>query len=169
MWPDRDHPNDGSLPELKGVAEWNGHELVVREDLNRKFPLRIAPPEKAVPYLQAVVEPLVHTLEHAAGLQPHLLVGYGANFEFWWSEVRHALTLIDGYDDRFRRFEDAQLALAESQEWGSLPEVERSVSDSLRRELRRQVVAAATKFFKRCDKEKLIASGTAHAAIASLG
>lgn len=41
-------------------------------------------------------------------MKPPDLAGYAANADFWVTEVRHRLALIDGYRERFRRFADAQ-------------------------------------------------------------
>ena len=41
-------------------------------------------------------------------LRPHQLAGQAANLDFWLAQVRHALSVIDGYGVRFIRLHAAQ-------------------------------------------------------------
>ncbi len=41
-------------------------------------------------------------------LNTHQLAGHVANLDFWVSEARHALEVIDGYEPRFRRMKAGQ-------------------------------------------------------------
>jgi hypothetical protein len=115
-----------------------------------------------------VCDALAKTLAHAAGLKADLLVGYAANFDFWWEEVRHAMRLIDGYNERFHAFENAQLAYAEAHEYQQLPQIERSVPGADRREARRSLIDGWTKFARRCAKEHFIKDGQLKAVLSAV-
>ncbi len=41
-------------------------------------------------------------------LNTHQLAGHVANLDFWVSQARHALEVIDGYEPRFRQLKAAQ-------------------------------------------------------------
>jgi TRAP-type C4-dicarboxylate transport system substrate-binding protein len=104
-------------------------------------------------------------LERAAGGSADRLAGYAANVNFWIDEAEHCLRVIDGYEDRFIRFQEAQQGIVASRGpmkwdergWRS-PSSEThptSTPDDLKR-ARRRVVGAMAKFLDRCVKEQMI-------------
>src|SRR5438046_30269 len=55
-------------------------------------------------------------------LNRHQLAGHVANLEFWLDQVRHALAVIDGYQERFRQLKAGQAEyVAQHQTTVSLP------------------------------------------------
>ena len=116
-------------------------------------------------YIERLCDALADVLERAAGGTKDRLAGYVANFDFWVDEAAHCLQLIKDYDERFRRFQEAQERVAAGgwPNWdersGFVPppqEVKRSSSWNDRKEARRKVVSAMAKFLNRCTKDGLI-------------
>ena len=111
-----------------------------------------------MPYVEDVVEPLIKTLEHTAGLPAHQLAGHAANLGFWVAEVVHAIEVIDGYPDRFDRLRKGQRDYAGAR-WDPNvpgPPLRPGTPDHQLRELRRRVGAAAVRVLRRCHKEGLV-------------
>lgn len=52
-------------------------------------------------YSTDIAKTLTETLARFATLNPHQLAGHVANLEFWLSEARHCIGVIDGYGKRF--------------------------------------------------------------------
>jgi hypothetical protein len=69
-------------------------------------------------------------------------------------EADHRLRLIKEYDERFKRFREAQERVNTVQ-WLNY-DLERTSSWNQRKEARRKVVGAMAKFITRCTKEGLI-------------
>lgn len=106
-------------------------------------------------------------------LNTHQLAGHVANLDFWVSEARHVLEVIDGYEPRFRRMKAGQEQhvvkhgtfthlLGDIDPWFGEPEI-RSVPDPPRRvghatlrQARRSVTEATYRFLVRCCNEGLI-------------
>lgn len=61
-------------------------------------------------YTLDVCDLLTQQLTRFRALNTHQRAGHVANIDFWAQEVRHCLSLIDGYEVRFRRMKAAQLA-----------------------------------------------------------
>jgi len=61
-------------------------------------------------YSTVVADTLAETLARFATLNPHQLSGHVANLEFWLSEVKHCVDVIDGYGRRFEAMKAAQEA-----------------------------------------------------------
>jgi hypothetical protein len=116
-------------------------------------------------YVDRLCGALTDVLNRAATGSADRLAGYAANVEFWIDEAEHCLRVIDGYDDRFRRFHKAQQEVVASRGpmkwdergWRSPPPETHPTStpDDLKR-ARRQIVGAMAKFLDRCVKERLI-------------
>lgn len=105
-------------------------------------------------------------LARFATLNKHQLAGHVANLDFWVSEARHVLEVIDGYEPRFRRMkagQDQHVA-----EHGTLayfpgdpeircaPDPPRRVAHGSLREARRSVTEATYRFLVRCCNDGLI-------------
>jgi hypothetical protein len=63
-------------------------------------------------YIDRVCDALADVLTRAAAGTTDRMAGYVANFDFWVGEAEHCLLLIKEYDDRFRRFHEAQQRVA---------------------------------------------------------
>lgn len=61
-------------------------------------------------YSTVIADTLAETLARFATLNPHQRSGHAANLEFWLSEVRHGVEVIDGYGRRFEAMKAAQEA-----------------------------------------------------------
>lgn len=59
-------------------------------------------------YTTDIANLVAKQLSKLATLNRHQLAGQLANLEFWTSEVRHALAIIDGYEKRFQQMRRAQ-------------------------------------------------------------
>jgi hypothetical protein len=59
-------------------------------------------------YLEQVAKVLADQLERFVTLNRHQLAGQAANLDFWLGETRHALDVVGGYHERFRRLKEAQ-------------------------------------------------------------
>jgi len=115
-------------------------------------------------YIEDVCQPLIDTLKHTAGLHAYQLAGHASNLEFWMLEVRHALQLIDGYEQRFVKMTEAQQKFLANDPTAKIrsqnDEYERTLrmgvktADSER--LRRQIVVIAERLLDRCLTEGLI-------------
>ena len=118
-------------------------------------------------YIDRVCDALTDVLDRAASGSADRLAGYAANIDFWIDEAEHCLRLIDGYDERFLRFHEAQQAIVASRKpmkwdergWRS-PPPDTSPTSSLEDLLnaRDRVVKSMTKFLNRCVKERFIGS-----------
>jgi hypothetical protein len=110
-------------------------------------------------------------------LNPHQLAGQLENLDFWLAEVRHALTVLDGYGVRFVRLHAAQERFVAAHEITASvidpsgvterrpPQVHR-IPDRELRQARRALVDAATKLLERCRTEGLIPDSVVTAAVA---
>lgn len=107
-------------------------------------------------------------LSRFATLNPHQLAGQAANLDFWLSQVRHALDVLDGYGVRFVRMEAAQEHHVDTHpSSGAVPP--RRVPDRELRKARRELTEHAYRFLARCLKEGLIPEPQLQAACTSLG
>jgi hypothetical protein len=105
-------------------------------------------------------------LERFVTLNRHQLAGHMGNLDFWIAQTRHALEVIDGYQERFRRLKSAQTAyVAEHQTMTTSPvdpdikgppDPPRRVPDAALREARRSVTEATYRFLIRCFHDGLI-------------
>jgi hypothetical protein len=111
-----------------------------------------------MPYVDDVTEPLIETLAHTSGLPKNQLAGHMANLDFWVSEVAHALEVIDGYPERFKRLKRGQSEYqqrhGEHFHHSSPPNV--GIRDDELRDLRRRLMETVTRLLARCHKEDLI-------------
>lgn len=128
-------------------------------------------------YIERLCDALADVLTRAAGRTKDRLAGYVANFDFWVGEADHCLLLIKEYDERFRRFQEAQHRVAsgaplnwnERSGWSPPPmDVKRSASWNERKEARRKVVGAMAKFVNPCAKEGLIDEAKRSATVARI-
>src|SRR6266446_1300116 len=82
-------------------------------------------------------------------LNRHQLAGHVANLDFWIAQARHALEVIDGYQERFRRLKAGQadyvathqitVSLSFDPDIKGPPDPPRRVPDASLREARRSV------------------------------
>jgi hypothetical protein len=111
-------------------------------------------------------------------LKRHQLAGHMANLDFWVAQARHALEVIDGYEERFRRLKSAQdRYVAEHQIqtfWPTDPDIHgppaspRRVPHGGLREARRSVTEATYRFLVRCCNDGLIPESQLRAVCKSL-
>lgn len=59
-------------------------------------------------YATEISKALTETLARFATLNSHSLAGHVANMDFWLSEVRHCIEVINGYGNRFEAMTAAQ-------------------------------------------------------------
>lgn len=172
------------IPSPKRIKEWDEFwaqykaDEALREDVER-VNREIAPhgprtkkpsAEPRVAYLDGICAPLIKTLNHSAALPAHQLAGHAANVEFWISETRHCLTVIDGYQERFDRLRAGQAAYeARHDVMSPGAPVRRGAKDSARQELRRAVGEAIERFLVRCQREGLLSDKYLKTALGSLG
>jgi hypothetical protein len=113
-------------------------------------------------------------------LNRHQLAGQVANFDFWLEQVRHALAAIDGYGVRFIRMQGAQelyvtahnttefvLDVDQYTERPASPP--HRVPDRDLQKARRALIATATQFLERCQRDELISESQLTKALESLG
>jgi hypothetical protein len=90
-----------------------------------------------------------------------------ANLDFWLAQVRHAISVIDGYSARFIQMESAQeqdVARHGTQEFPLNSEYAvarkaappRRIPDREMRRARKSLIEAAYRFLARCHKDHLI-------------
>jgi hypothetical protein len=99
-------------------------------------------------------------------LNRHQLAGHVANLDFWVAQARHALAVIDGYQDRFRRLKVAQDKYVAAHEITipsrldpdikGRPASPSRVPDASLREARRSLVDATYGFLLRLYRDRLI-------------
>ena len=106
-------------------------------------------------YIEDICEPLITTLERASNLPAHQLAGYVANLDFWLSEAKHCLQIVDGYEQRFERMKDAQEFQAKI-EGVEEPLLQRGVGSKKIKIIRQQIELTVSKFLQRCFEEQLI-------------
>jgi hypothetical protein len=63
-------------------------------------------------YSSDIAKILTDQITKFATLNRHQLVGHLANLDFWATEVRHCLEVIDGYSRRFEQMKTAQTKFA---------------------------------------------------------
>ena len=85
------------LPRNLGLASIGAAEL-------HSIRVRI----KGMSYSTEISKTLTETLARFATLNPHQLAGHVANIDFWLSEVRHCIEVINGYGKRFEAMTAAQ-------------------------------------------------------------
>lgn len=102
-----------------------------------------------------MTEPLITTLEYQTGVQPPELAGYAANVDFWISEVRHRLALIDGYRQRFHLFAEAQ-ARECGKRFGARLRPAPNLTESVLEDLRRRLIRATGKWITHVARHDLL-------------
>ena len=99
-------------------------------------------------------------------LNRHQLAGHVANLDFWVAQARHALEVIDGYQERFRRLKAGQAEYVASHgttlsspfdpDITGPPDLPRRVPDGGLRDARRAVADATYRFLVRLCNDGLI-------------
>lgn len=116
-------------------------------------------------YTEDIVRPLIETLSRTAGLPTFQLAGHVPNLTFWVGEVRHALTVIEGYPRRFEAMVAAQNAFdvdhpedvkRRTQHEYRYEPPRLAVSRALAERLTRELIASTNRLIDRCIKEELI-------------
>jgi hypothetical protein len=112
-------------------------------------------------------------------LNNHQLAGHVANLDFWIAQARHALAVIDGYQERFRRLKAGQgeyVAAHQSRlpspfdpDLTGPPALPRRVPDASLREARRSLVDAMYRFLVRLYRDMLISESQLRALCGDLG
>ena len=96
-------------------------------------------------YVEDITEALIGTLTYTGGLPAQKLSGHAANLEFWVGEVKHALDVIDGYGERFKK-------LKRHSEGPIRP----GTRDDELKELRRRLIDSPYHLLSRCYKEGFV-------------
>jgi hypothetical protein len=113
-------------------------------------------------------------------LNRHQLAGHVANLDFWLSEVRHCLAVIDGYGPRFERLRDAQLrhthehgttefSLWDPDHTAQAAAPPRRAPDAEMKEARRSLCDAVYRFLVRCFNEGFVAESVFQEACENFG
>lgn len=112
-------------------------------------------------YVEDITEALIRTLAYTSGLPVQKLAGHAANLEFWMGEVKHAIDVIDGYGERFRRLKEGQRIHAEengltfdSAKFGK--PIRPGISDHDLNELRRRLIDSVYGVLSRFYRERLV-------------
>jgi hypothetical protein len=127
-----------------------------------------------------VAELVANQLSRFVTLNRHQLAGQAANLDFWLTQVRHALAVIDGYGVRFIRMDAAQEQYVAAHgtivsEVGPVGPTERKppqprrIPDRELQKARRGLVDAACRFLERCRHDGLITESQFSAAMVELG
>jgi hypothetical protein len=112
-------------------------------------------------------------------LNRHQLAGHVGNLDFWIAQARHALGVIDGYQERFRRLKAGQaeyvarhqttVFLPVDPDIKGPPDPPRRVPDASLRDARRSVVDATYGFLVRLYNDGLIPQSQVRSLCDSLG
>lgn len=133
-----------------------------------------------MPFTTDMAGLVANQLTRFVTLNRHQLAGQVENLDFWMTEVRHALDVIDGYGIRFVRLHAAQeryvavhnVTTSEIRPAGVTerrpPPAVRRVPDRELQRARRALVMAATQFLERCRAEGLLSAGQLSAVLARL-
>lgn len=114
-----------------------------------------------MPYVEDITEPLICTLTHTGGPPAKQLAGHVANLEFWVGEVRHALDVIDGYGERYKKLQKGERVAAELigpqfNPFRSEKPVRPGISDHQLKGLRRRLIDVVHTFPSRCYEEGFV-------------
>ncbi len=117
-------------------------------------------------YSEAVARTVADQLARFVTLNRHQLAGHAANLDFWVGEARHALAVLDGYQERFRRLRSGQADYVAANQVTApspcdadiraKPDPPRRVPDADVREARRAVADALYHFLVRLYRDGLI-------------
>ena len=117
-------------------------------------------------FSENVAKLVADQLSRFVTLNRHQLAGHVANLDFWIAQARHALEVIDGYQERFRRLKAAQAEYVERHQTTTFfpsdpdikgpPDPPRRVPDAALREARRSVTEATYRFLVRCYHDGLV-------------
>lgn len=138
-------------------------------------------------YSSAIADLLAAQLTKFATLNRHQLAGQAANLDFWLTEVRHCLAVLDSYRDRFLRMREAQESYVDRKatvefprsmnlndresdhEGMKRPERPRQVDDKELKQSRVNLCDAAYRFLVRCCNEGLVSESVLRASCGALG
>ena len=130
-------------------------------------------------YSENLARVVTQQLERFVTLNRHQLVGHVANLDFWLGEARHALSVLDGYESRFRSMKEAQdayVTLHQTQTWwptdpdiAGRPSPPVRVPDVDRQTARRELADATYHFLVRCFKETFLDETAFRTACGQLG
>jgi hypothetical protein len=117
-------------------------------------------------YSEHIAKVVSDQLERFVTLNRHQLAGQVANLDFWIAQSRHALGLIDGYQDRFRRMKAGQsehvaahgtiVTSPVDSDIAGTPFPPRRVPDANLRDARHSVTEATYRFLVRLTNDQLI-------------
>lgn len=118
-------------------------------------------------YSSDIAKTLADRIMKLTTLNRHQLIGHVANLDFWTTEMRHCLDVIDGYNRRFERMKAAQIKYTDQHETTEYelddPCCTRTkafppsrVPDAELREARTRLCDATYRFFIRCFSEGFI-------------
>ena len=116
-------------------------------------------------YPEHVAKVTADQLERFVTLNRHQLAGQVVNLDFWVGEALHALGVVDGYHERFRRLKKAQseyvsvhhtIVPIDVDDMEIPPDPPRRVPDANLRDARRSVADALYRFLVRLCNDALI-------------
>jgi hypothetical protein len=132
-----------------------------------------------MPYTTEIANALVATLRMFQSLNRHQFAGNAANVEFWIDEAKHCLDVVDGYRTRFDAIKKAQADYVAKHQtvttgygddgYRSIPPAKSNLSEQERKQIRKDIVAAAYAFVIRAFKEGLIAEKHVRELVARIG
>ena len=112
-------------------------------------------------------------------LNRHQLAGHVSNLDFWIAQARHALGVIDGYQERFRRLKAGQAAYVAAHQTTVSSPLDPDIKgppyppcrvpDASLREARRSVADAAYGFLLRLYRDGLISEAQVRTSCGDLG
>jgi hypothetical protein len=136
-------------------------------------------------YSVNLAEVITQQMVRFATLNRHQLAGHLLNLDFWLDEIRHALSVIDGYQPRFRKLKEAQEKFGGPppptppsrlrklrgvpEFFGGTPPLPHRISDSDLAEARRALVDAGYGWLRRCYREGLLTKDQFRVHCESLG
>lgn len=127
-----------------------------------------------------MAELITKQLARFVTLNRHQLAGQVANLDFWLAQVRHALSIIDGYGVRFTRMHAAQeqyvtahgtteFTLGADYPTDARASAPHRIPNRVLQKARRELVEATSRFLERCRNDRLLSESDLSAAFKSLG
>src|SRR5439155_5157227 len=86
-----------------GFPRFIAHSAPAAAELGRS-----APEGALMSFSENLAKVVADQLARFVTLNRHQLAGHVANLDFWVAQARHALEVIDGYQERFRRLKAGQ-------------------------------------------------------------
>lgn len=124
-------------------------------------------------YSTEIAATLTTQFQRFVTLNRHQLAGHVANLDFWLTETRHCLDVIDGYHKRFERLKAAEAGHVATHETVAFsartpyfdgislpPSTPRRIPDGELKSARRELCDATYHFLVRCCREQCLDAAT---------